>query len=144
MAILPAAATCSLRSMNWCVIIELLVWLLIFCVLIELLCGYWTNKNKNHHHRFYHQDHHHHHHHCFYYDKIIELTQQDGKKFACEKPERAITCVFCRTLISPDETLRCKTTAKNLVRSNLLNVGSKRSRSVLKLIKSINKIYEEK
>ena len=46
MAILPAAATCSLRSMNWCVVIELLVWLLICCVLIELLCGYWTNKNK--------------------------------------------------------------------------------------------------
>ena len=29
-----------------CVVIELLVWLLIFCVLIELLCGYWTNKEN--------------------------------------------------------------------------------------------------
>ena len=38
-AILPAAA-CSLRSMNYCVVIELLVWLLICCVLIELLSGY--------------------------------------------------------------------------------------------------------
>ena len=45
-AILPAAA-CSLRSMNWCVVIELLVWLLICCVLIELLCRYWTNKKEN-------------------------------------------------------------------------------------------------
>ena len=36
-SILPAAA-CSLRSMNWCVVIEPLVWLLICCVLIELLC----------------------------------------------------------------------------------------------------------
>ena len=24
-----------------------LVWLLICCVLIELLCGYWTNKKEN-------------------------------------------------------------------------------------------------
>ena len=46
MAIFPAA-TCSLRSMNYCVVIELLVWLLICCVLIELLCGYWTNKKEN-------------------------------------------------------------------------------------------------
>ena len=46
MAILPAAA-CSLRSMNWCVVIELLVWLLICCVLIELPCRYWTNKKEN-------------------------------------------------------------------------------------------------
>ena len=38
-AILPAAA-CSLRSMNYCVVIELLVRLLICCVLIELLGGY--------------------------------------------------------------------------------------------------------
>ena len=29
------------------VVIELLVWLLICCVLIELLCGYWTNKKEN-------------------------------------------------------------------------------------------------
>ena len=28
-------------------VIELLVWLLICCVLIELLCGYWTNKKEN-------------------------------------------------------------------------------------------------
>ena len=35
-----AAATCSLRSMNKSVVIELLVWLLIGCVLIELLCGH--------------------------------------------------------------------------------------------------------
>ena len=27
-------------------VIELLMWLLICCVFIELLCGYWTNKNK--------------------------------------------------------------------------------------------------
>ena len=33
--------------MNWCVVIELLVWLLICCVLIELLCGYWTNKKES-------------------------------------------------------------------------------------------------
>ena len=46
MAIFPAAV-CSLRSMNWCVVIELLVWLLIWCVLIELLCRYWTNKKEN-------------------------------------------------------------------------------------------------
>ena len=46
MAILPAAA-CSLRSMNWYVVIELLVWLLICCVLIELPCRYWTNKKEN-------------------------------------------------------------------------------------------------
>ena len=46
MAILPAAA-CSLRSMNWYVVIELLVWLFICCVLIELLCRYWTNKKEN-------------------------------------------------------------------------------------------------
>ena len=46
MAILPAAA-CSLRSMNWCVVIEPLVWLLICCLLIELLCRYWTNKTEN-------------------------------------------------------------------------------------------------
>ena len=45
MAIFPAA-TCSLRSMNQCVVIELLLWLLICYVLIELLCGYGTNKNK--------------------------------------------------------------------------------------------------
>ena len=44
-AIFPAT-TYSLRSMN-CVVIELLVWLLICCVLIELLCGYWTNKKEN-------------------------------------------------------------------------------------------------
>ena len=37
--VLPAAA-CSLRSMNYCVVIGLLVWLLICCVLIELLSGY--------------------------------------------------------------------------------------------------------
>ena len=47
-AILPAAA-CILRSMNKCVVIELLVWLLICCVLIELLCRYWTNKKENCH-----------------------------------------------------------------------------------------------
>ena len=64
--------------------------------------------------------------------------QQDGKKFTCEKPERAITCVFCRTLISPDETLRCKTTAKNLVRSNLLNVESK----TIAISPEINKKYK--
>ena len=46
MAILPAAA-CSLRSMNWCVVIELLVWLVICCVLIELMCRYWTNKEED-------------------------------------------------------------------------------------------------
>ena len=28
-------------------VIELLVWLLICCVLIELLCGYCTNKKEN-------------------------------------------------------------------------------------------------
>ena len=48
MAILPAAA-CTLRSMNWCVVIELLVWLLICCVLIEVLCRYWTDKKENCH-----------------------------------------------------------------------------------------------
>ena len=46
MAIFPAA-TYSLRSMNSCVVIEVLVWLLICRVLIELLCGYWTNKKEN-------------------------------------------------------------------------------------------------
>ena len=40
-AICPAAA-CSLRSMNKCVVIELLVWLLNCCVVIE--------PTKNHHH----------------------------------------------------------------------------------------------
>ena len=35
-----AAATCSLRAMNQCVVIELLVWLLICCVLVELPCGH--------------------------------------------------------------------------------------------------------
>ena len=44
-AIFPAT-TYSLRSMN-CVVIELLVWLLICCVLIELSSGYWTNKKEN-------------------------------------------------------------------------------------------------
>ena len=41
-----AATTYSLRSIN-CVVIELLAWLLICCVLIEQLCGYWTNKKEN-------------------------------------------------------------------------------------------------
>ena len=33
--------------MKWYVVIELLVWLLICCVLIELPCRYWTNKKAN-------------------------------------------------------------------------------------------------
>ena len=48
MAIFPAA-TCIVyaQSTNVSVVIELLLRLLIWCVLIELLCGNWTNKKEN-------------------------------------------------------------------------------------------------
>ena len=89
--------------------------------------------HRKHHHRPYHQyhhNHHHHHHHCFYHDKISERTQQDGKTFECKKPERAITCVFCRTLISSDEKLRCETTPKTVYDQTCSTLDQKRSRSV--------------
>ena len=43
------AATCTVYAQwtNVSVVIELLLRLLIWCVLIELLCGYWTDKKEN-------------------------------------------------------------------------------------------------